>query len=81
MHVRREDMHICVSSLLKCKMHLHDSIGGHLHYATVESEVQIYICIALLEIASNHNIPHLGPKNDTSTIKVISSPYHSPRGI
>jgi hypothetical protein len=30
MHVRREDMHICVSSPLKCKMHLHlrDSIGG-----------------------------------------------------
>jgi hypothetical protein len=53
MHVRREDMHICVSSLLKCKMHLHlrDSLGGHLHYATVEFEVQIYICIALLEIA------------------------------
>jgi hypothetical protein len=53
MHVRRGDMHICVSSLLKCKMHLHlhlrDSIGGHLYYATVEFEVQI--CIALLEIA------------------------------
>jgi hypothetical protein len=29
----------------------------------------------------NANIPHLGPKNDTSTIKVISSPYDSPRGI
>jgi hypothetical protein len=27
------------------------------------------------------NISHLGPKNDTSTIKVISSPYDSPRGI
>jgi hypothetical protein len=53
MHVRREDMHICVSSLLKCKMHLHsrDSVEGHLHYATVEFEVKIYICIALLEIA------------------------------
>jgi hypothetical protein len=55
MHVRRGDMHICVSSLLKCKMHLHlhlrDSIGGHLYYATVEFEVQICICIALLEIA------------------------------
>jgi hypothetical protein len=48
-------MHIYISSLLKCKMHLHlhlcDSVGGHLHYATVEFEVQIYICIALLEIA------------------------------
>jgi hypothetical protein len=53
MHVRREDMHICVSSLLKCKMHLHsrDSVEAHLHYATVEFEVKIYICIALLEIA------------------------------
>jgi hypothetical protein len=29
----------------------------------------------------NANIPHLGPKNDTSTIKVISSPYDSPHGI
>jgi hypothetical protein len=29
----------------------------------------------------NDNIPHLGPKNDTSTIKVISSPYDSHRGI
>jgi hypothetical protein len=27
------------------------------------------------------NISHLGPKNDTSTVKVISSPYNSPRGI
>jgi hypothetical protein len=27
------------------------------------------------------NISHLRPKNDTSTIKVISSPYDSPRGI
>jgi hypothetical protein len=27
------------------------------------------------------NISHLGPKNDTSTIKVISSPYDSPCGI
>jgi hypothetical protein len=50
MHLRRKDMHICVSSLLKCKMHLRDSVRGHLHYATVEFEVQIYICIALLEI-------------------------------
>jgi hypothetical protein len=29
----------------------------------------------------NDNIPHLGPKNDTITIKVISSPYNSPCGI
>jgi hypothetical protein len=29
----------------------------------------------------NTNIPHLGSKNDISTIKVISSPYDSPRGI
>jgi hypothetical protein len=27
------------------------------------------------------NIPHLGLKIDTSTIKVISSPYNSPRDI
>jgi hypothetical protein len=30
---------------------------------------------------ANANIPQLGPKNDTSTIKVTSSPYDSPRGI
>jgi hypothetical protein len=29
----------------------------------------------------NDNIPHLGPKNDTSTIKVISSPFDSPCDI
>jgi hypothetical protein len=29
----------------------------------------------------NNNIPHLGPKNDTSTIKVIRSTCDSPRGI
>jgi hypothetical protein len=53
MHVRREDVHICVFFLLKCKMHLYlrDSIREHLHYATAEFKMQIYICIALLEIA------------------------------
>jgi hypothetical protein len=47
MYVRRQDMHIYVSSLLKCKMHLHlpESVEEHLHYATVEFEVQIYICM------------------------------------
>jgi hypothetical protein len=47
MYVRREDMYIYVSSLLKCKMHLYlrDSIGEYLYYATVEFEVQIYICV------------------------------------
>jgi hypothetical protein len=29
----------------------------------------------------NDNIPHLGPKIDTSTIKVVSSPCDSHRGI
>jgi hypothetical protein len=29
----------------------------------------------------NDNIPHMGPKIDTSTIKVISSPYDSPCAI
>jgi hypothetical protein len=48
MHVRREDVHICVSSLLKYKIHLHlcVSVGEHLHYATAEFKVQFYICIA-----------------------------------
>jgi hypothetical protein len=38
---------------MKCKMYLYlyNSVGGHLHYAIVEFEVQIYICIAVLEIA------------------------------
>jgi hypothetical protein len=43
-------MHIYVSSLLKCKMHLHDFVGGHLYYSIVEFEVQIYICIAVFQI-------------------------------
>jgi hypothetical protein len=29
----------------------------------------------------NDNIPHVGRKNDTSTIKVISSPYSCPHVI
>jgi hypothetical protein len=29
----------------------------------------------------NDNIPLVEPKNDTSTIKVISSPYNSPHAI
>jgi hypothetical protein len=29
----------------------------------------------------NDNMSHVGPKNDTSTIKVISSPYDSPHAI
>jgi hypothetical protein len=29
----------------------------------------------------NDHIPHVGPNNDTSTIKVISSPYDSSRAI
>jgi hypothetical protein len=32
-------------------LHLRDSVGGHLYYATVKFEIQIYICIALLDIA------------------------------
>jgi hypothetical protein len=30
---------------------------------------------------ANDNIPHMGPKNDTTTIKVISSSYDSPHAI
>jgi hypothetical protein len=50
MHIRREDMYIYVSSLLKCKMYLYlcDSIRGYLHYAIIKFKVQIYICITLL---------------------------------
>jgi hypothetical protein len=53
MHVRRENMHIYIFSLLKYKIyvHLHDSVEGYLYYATVKFQVQIYICIAMLEIA------------------------------
>jgi hypothetical protein len=51
MYVRRDDIHIYVSSLLKCKMYLYDFVEGHLHYAIIEFKVQIYICITLLKIA------------------------------
>jgi hypothetical protein len=47
---------------------------GHLNMNY--SKTQTFICKDV-----NANIPHLGPKNDTSTIKVISSLYDSPRGI
>jgi hypothetical protein len=47
-------MHICVFSLLVYKMYLYlyDSVERNLHYVTVKFKIQIYICIALLEIAS-----------------------------
>jgi hypothetical protein len=54
MHMRRDDMHIYVSSLLKYKMYLYlcDSIRGYLHYATIKFKVQIYICYVIeLKIA------------------------------
>jgi hypothetical protein len=43
---------ICIFVYLKCKVHLYlcESVGGHLYYGTVEFKMQIYICIALLEI-------------------------------
>jgi hypothetical protein len=48
MHVKREDVHICISSLLNCKMHLqlHVSVEKYLHCAIVEFEVHFYICNA-----------------------------------
>jgi hypothetical protein len=46
------------------------------HLSKDSSKTQIFIHKVV-----NSNIPHLGSKNDTSTIKVISSPYDSPRGI
>jgi hypothetical protein len=44
---RREDVHIYISSLLKCKMYLYlrVSIEEHLHCVTVEFKVKFYICI------------------------------------
>jgi hypothetical protein len=35
----------------------------------------------LIHKVVNNSIPHLRPKNDTSTIKVISSSYDSPHDI
>jgi hypothetical protein len=57
MHVSRDDMYSCVSSLLKYKIHLHlrDFIEEHLHYATVKFKVQIYIYIPLLEPLKCHD--------------------------
>jgi hypothetical protein len=69
MHVRREDMYIYVSSLLKCKMHLHlhDSVGRHLYYATVKFKVQIYIYIALLKMTLLPHTQLLSPPPSTSS--------------
>jgi hypothetical protein len=41
MHVRRENIHIYISSLLKYKIHLYlrDSIEDHLYYATVKFKI------------------------------------------
>jgi hypothetical protein len=35
----------------------------------------------LIHKVVNNNISHMEPKNDTSTIEMISSPYDSPRAI
>jgi hypothetical protein len=53
MCVRREDVHICVSSLLKCKIHSHlrVSVEEHLHYATVSLKCNFAFALHLLEIA------------------------------
>jgi hypothetical protein len=47
---------------------------GHLHKDCPKTQTFIHRVV-------NENIPHLGPKNDTGTIKVISSPYDTPHGI
>jgi hypothetical protein len=59
MHVRREDMHIYISSLLKYKMHLH--LHDSLHYAIVKFKIQIYICIKdrLIPVIINSERHHL----------------------
>jgi hypothetical protein len=54
MHLKGENIHIYVSSLLKYKMHLHlrDSIEGHLHYITLQLSLKCeFIFALLLEIA------------------------------
>jgi hypothetical protein len=49
----RDDIHICISSLLKYKiyLYLYDSIKRHLYYDTVKFKIQIYIWTMLLNIA------------------------------
>jgi hypothetical protein len=47
---------------------------GHLCKDCIKTQTFIHKVV-------NDNIPHLEPKNDTSTIKVISSPHDYPRGI
>jgi hypothetical protein len=46
------------------------------HLSKNYPKIQTFICKVV-----NDNIPHVGPKNGTSTIKVISSPYNSLRVI
>jgi hypothetical protein len=46
------------------------------HLSKHYPKTQIFI-----DKVANDSIPHLGPKNDTSTIKVISSSYDSTHGI
>jgi hypothetical protein len=43
--------------------------------------VRIALKLKLSFIRYNNDISHVEPKNDTSTIKMISSPYDSPRVI
>jgi hypothetical protein len=47
---------------------------GHLSKNCAKTQTFIYKVV-------NGNIPHVGPKNDTNTIKVISSPYNCLRAI
>jgi hypothetical protein len=49
MHMRREDMHICISSLLKCIMHLHlcATIGEYFDDAQCSSQcILLYFSLA-----------------------------------
>jgi hypothetical protein len=47
---------------------------GHLSKYCLKTQIFIHKVV-------NDNMPHVGPKNDISTIKVISSPSDSPRVI
>jgi hypothetical protein len=75
MHLKRENIHIYVSSLLKYKMHLHlrDSIEGHLHYITVKFKVRIYICIAVRDSLTQEKLPLL--KISSTTLSPIIFPF------
>jgi hypothetical protein len=66
-------MQICISSLLKYKMHLYlcDFVKEHLHHVRVEFKVQIYIFIAPIKDSLTYSVLHAVPDEARRTSSML----------